>query len=164
MNVAKLRAQLARHLLSTNDFEEALSYLCAKPAEDAIAIRRALMTAAIIAYARPFTQNETDLESEATSTVALKPHKVLSEDELVQHKRLIEMRHLAIAHSTSALRPVLHRHLQPPGYLAGHQVFDPLTQAIDRPLFASACEKLHSASIAAMSELNCHIGKAEDAA
>jgi hypothetical protein len=163
VKVGKIQAQVARYILSSNDFEEALSYLYARPPEDNVVIRRALLTAAIIAYARPFTNNEKGSSAEATATVSLKLNNILSKDELAQHKDLIEMRNLAIAHSTSELRPVVYNPLDPPTYLVGHHVFDPLTQAIDHTLFASACKKLRSACFASMSELNTQIRKATSA-
>ncbi len=113
----KLQAQAARYILSSNDFEEALSYLNAKPPEDTVVIRRALLTAAIVAYARPFTNNEKGSSAEVTATVSLKLNNILSKDELEQHKHLIEMRNLAIAHSTSELRPVLYTP-RPPSLLS----------------------------------------------
>lgn len=162
--IARLRAQLARFHLSSNDFEEALSYLYAKPASDAAVIRRALLTAAIVAYARPFSQNEPGASSGATSTVALKPRKLLSPDQLVLHERLLEMRNRAIAHSESEVRPVFHVAWEPPAHLVGHQVFDPLTQPIDRPLFASMCETLHAECSSSVSRLSAKIHELENAA
>lgn len=160
--VAKLRAQLARYHLSSNDFEEALSYLYAHPADDAVVIRRALLTAAIVAYARPFSQNEPGTSAAATSTVALKPRKLLSADQSALHQRLLEMRNQAIAHSQSDARPVYHVALQPPALLVGHQAFDPLSMSIDRPLFASLCETLHSECGKAVSQLSAQIHQLEN--
>ena len=160
IKIEKLKAQVARYILSSNDFEEALSYLYAKPPEDAVVIRRALLTAAIVAYARPFTNNEKGSSDKATATVSLKLSNILSKDEPAQHEDLIKMRNLAIAHSTSELRPVVCNHLDPPTYLVGHQVFDPLAQAIDRCLFSSACNKLYQACFGSISELNIQICKA----
>jgi hypothetical protein len=162
-SITQLRAQLARFHLSSNDFEEALSYLYAKPAIDAIVIRRALLTAAIVAYARPFTRNEIT-PAEATSTVALKPRKLLSPDQLALHERILKMRNQAIAHSQSDVRPVFHVALVPPAHLIGHQVFDPLTQSIDRPMFALLCERLHAECGISASKLSTRIHELENAA
>lgn len=159
----KLQAQFARYQLSLNDFEEALSYLYAKPAADAAVIRRALLTSAIVAYARPFTQNETQKSSPSTSTVALKVSRLLTAEQLLLHKALIEMRHKAVAHSTSKVRPVFHWPQDQASYIAGNLVFDPLSQSIDRPHFASLCETLHNACRSAMLELNAKIHEANSA-
>jgi|GEM_PF-5899535 hypothetical protein len=67
--IEKLQAQVARYILSSNDFEEALSYFYPRPPEDTVVIRRALLTTAIIAYARPFTNNERGSSAEVTATV-----------------------------------------------------------------------------------------------
>lgn len=160
----KLRAQLARYVLSLNDFEEALSYLYARPAEDATVIRRALLTSAIVAYARPFTQNETESSAASTSTVALKLSKLLTAEQLILHTAIIEMRHKAIAHSTSQFRPVHHQAFGPAAYSAGHLVFDPLKEPIDRPLFAATCEALHAACQSALLHLNAKLAQAGGAA
>lgn len=162
--IEKLQAQFARYVLSVNDFEEALSYLYAKPAAGDVVARRALLIAAIVAYARPFTQNETEGSATATSSVALSLPKLLSGDQLTLHSALLEMRHKAIAHSTSKIRPVLHAPHGELTYSAGHLVFDPLTQSIDRKMFASICEALHAACKSAMLELNSKISKPEGAA
>lgn len=160
--ISKLQAQLARFHLSSNDFEEALSYLYASPAADAVVIRRALLTAAILAYARPFSQNEPGDSSGATSTVALKPRKLLSPGQLELHELLLEIRNRAIAHSESKVRPVIHVAREPPALLVGHQVFDVLTQPIDRPLFASLCEALHTECANAVSNLSAQIHELEN--
>jgi len=160
----KLRAQIARLILSINDFEEALSYLFAKPAKDAVAIRRALLSAAIVAYARPFTQNEADKSTKATSMVALKVKRVLSVEQLHLHDRLLEYRNRAIAHAEHELRPVQYAPLQHPAYLAGHHVFDVLTQPIDRTLFASNCEALRRTAYEDVTALDAQLRQSENAA
>ncbi|WP_128003582.1 hypothetical protein [Piscinibacter defluvii] len=164
MDNDKLRAQIARLILSINDFEEALGYLYAKPAEDAVAIRRALLSAAIVAYARPFTQNEADRSTKATSTVALKVKRVLSVEQLQLHNQLLDYRSRAIAHAEHALRPVHYAPLKHPIYVAGHQVFDVLAQPIDRPLFAANCEALRRAAYEVMTALDAQVRQSENAA
>jgi hypothetical protein len=160
VKVEKLRAQVGRYILSYNDFEEALSYLWTKAPEENVIIRRALLTAAIIAYTRPFSSNQKGPSIVATATISLKVKNILSKEELALHKDLIKMRNLAIAHSTSELPHVVYYPKEPTAYVAGHHVFDPLTQTIDYTLFASACDKLRSACFDSMSKLNIQICKA----
>lgn len=55
---SKLDAQFNRTHISQRDFEEAADYLNADDPSQSDTVRRALLLAAIVAYARPFTKNE----------------------------------------------------------------------------------------------------------
>ena len=157
VTATKLEQQAARMILSLNDFEEALSYLYAKPAANATVVRRALLTSAIVAYARPFSENERGQRSQATAMVALRPKKLLTPEQLSLHNCLLDIRNRAIAHSTSEVRPVIHKVIRPAGSMSGHFVFDVMTQSIDRPLFASLCDVLHGACRKGLAEINDRI-------
>jgi hypothetical protein len=163
--VQKLRAQIARLALAVNDFDEALSYLQARPAEDATVMRRALLTAAIVAYARPFTQNESNPASAATPTVSLKLPQLLSKEQLQLHKALLLYRNKAIAHAEHALRPVFYPGNQSSGSLIyGWLNFDVLAESIDRPLMAASCVTLRQEAHQRIGELTEALAHAKNAA
>lgn len=59
----------------------------------------ALVTSAIIHYARPFSSNEKEKEAKAASRVPERVINQFSPEELVLHERIINRRNKAIAHA-----------------------------------------------------------------
>lgn len=104
----KLRAQFHRTNLSEEDFIEAEKYLeCfrQKPTDIDI-IKRALLLAAIVSYARPFLQNDCGKQLQATSRLSIKISQTLSVEEQVFHEKIMLLRNEALAHSQYTRKPV----------------------------------------------------------
>jgi len=101
----KLEQQLNRFMISSEDFDEALVYLDAYEKVNNLQARQALLVAAVIAYCRPFSQNETDENASATSVIK-DIAKRLSAQEVELHKFVRILRNKVIAHSVSKYKPV----------------------------------------------------------
>src|SRR5712691_10257226 len=95
----KLEAQFNRANISRKDFSEAEDYLHAYGGKLSERLRRAVLVAAIVAYARPFTSNDTGTEGLATSTLMRKPKGILSSEELKLHEKIHGLRTEEVAHS-----------------------------------------------------------------
>lgn len=65
----------------------------------------ALLIAAIIFYSRPFTGNERDKHAKANSKVAIEELLKLTKEEMKLHKKILELRNKAIAHSEWTYHP-----------------------------------------------------------
>src|SRR2546428_7085430 len=101
----KLEAQFNRASISNKDFAEAEDYLRAYSDDLADTLRRALLVSAIVAYARPFTSNDGGTDGFATGTLAGNPKQILSDDELMLHEKILELRNEAVAHSDYTRKP-----------------------------------------------------------
>jgi hypothetical protein len=67
-----IEKQLYRARISFNDFEEAISFLAALKSTRKDITRKALLTAAVISYARPFLDNERRQDSAAAPRLQVK--------------------------------------------------------------------------------------------
>lgn len=74
-----------RAALSGRDFHEAWEFFRTLEAEQNNTKRYALMTAAIIAYARPFSVNERDPHALAEKTIHIDLNRVLSPEQMALH-------------------------------------------------------------------------------
>lgn len=95
-----------RTALSRRDFHEACEFLKALPSEDSRTIRYALLTAAIIAYARPFSGNERDGNAEASRHLHIDPSAILNGEQVTLHKHVIRLRNKLVAHAEFVECPV----------------------------------------------------------
>src|SRR4051812_28275480 len=99
-------AQLHRARLSSDDFEEASQYIArARKTRDDF-LKRALLTAAIVAYARPFTPNSGGLSRQATSQLKVNLQRLYKPDERALHERLLALRNEVVAHTDYDRKPV----------------------------------------------------------
>lgn len=162
--VQRLNAQLSRARIAKWDFEEATSYLLALRGRRLIVIRRALLTSAIVAYSRPFTQNETDSNPNATSQLSVSLKKLLSAREVELHELLIALRHKALAHSSYSLKPVGRVQGSNRGFLLAGRPFDVLSQPLDHKELITMCAKLEAHCENKMFSLNRQIASHEGAA
>lgn len=95
-----------RATISERDFEEAEGYLVEYPDSTSIMARKAFLVAAIIAYGRPFTNNEQSSDSKASAKVSLINGHLLTDQEKRMHESLLKLRNKAIAHSEFEYNPV----------------------------------------------------------
>lgn len=153
MTQAKTDAILNRANISIKDFEEAKNYLEAYNTTLSDTLKRAVLVAAIIAYARPFTINKGGDKKMATSTLKAKPEKKLEKRELELHKKIIDLRNRGVAHSDYDLRPTRIVEKRKHGFLTVSQGFDVLSQDIPIETFLSICEKMKTHCIEALFNL-----------
>jgi len=104
-----------RTALSRRDFHEACEFLQALPGATNKVTRYSLITAAIIAYSRPFSGNEKDPNAEADRTLHLDPTTILSDSQLLLHNEILRLRNKLVAHAEFAESPVRLLDSQPDG-------------------------------------------------
>lgn len=161
---AKLNAQLSRARISKWDFDEAESYLQALRAGRDPVIRRALLMAAVVAYSRPFTNNELGVEERATPKLSVSASRLFLPHEHELHERLLALRNEALAHSSYARRPVGRVSGRANGFVMSGRPFDLLSQHIDTKLFAVLCTKLAAHCEDKLFQLNRQLIRVENAA
>jgi hypothetical protein len=138
----KLEAQFNRASISTRDFEEVEEYLTVFRDDLPDPLKRAVLVAAIVAYARPFTQNDGGGEALATSTLLGNPNRVLSDEEFSLHEELLRLRNEALAHSDYDRKPSRFVAVIGTGFLAKGKPFDVLSERIDVTTFRSMAAKM----------------------
>ena len=124
-----------------HDMEKCVEYL--KHAQSAYfsetyAIARGLITAAVICYARPFSNNA-DHPSAFPNPSFRSKH--LSASELELHNHLLALRDEVIAHSDAERNPVSANMYSDRGWVASSRLYDPLTEADRLPAFLALAEK-----------------------
>lgn len=154
-------ASFERLTISTRDFAEALEYLNKyDPAADFI-LQRALISAAVIAYARPFSVNKRGTGVRSAETVQLKLRQILSVEQLYFHKKVIAVRNEAIAHSdferkaTRRIPPTARtRGMRSFGFLTASKMFDILSEIADVAAFRELIIRLQHECLSKKSQLN----------
>jgi hypothetical protein len=155
---AKLDAQFNRVHISLRDFAEAKDYLDALKGRRHFSVKRALLLAAVISYARPFTQNEKSPSLKAVSQLPVNASKELDAVEHDLHTRLLALRNQALAHSEFSAKPVARVMGTSRGFVSSAMPFDLLSQRIDLTLFRSMCVKLEMYCHSKLFELNHRLG------
>jgi hypothetical protein len=96
-------AQRNRYSIAEGDFRDALQYIKKAREFDAdIIVRDALLAMAILCYARPFSNNERSKNANAASRILLDDLSERSSTQLIAHKKYLDLRNKAIAHSQSS--------------------------------------------------------------
>jgi hypothetical protein len=95
-----------RYSISYFDFTKAIQFATETSnfSPSSIAFE-SLLTSAIITYCRPFSLNERGLEPEAAAKLLIDDFQPLTTVQLDIHKRLVELRNKAIAHSEYQFNP-----------------------------------------------------------
>ena len=154
----KLNAQFNRVHISLKDFEEAGDYLDALKGRRLFPIRRALLLAAVVAYARPFTQNEKSPTPKAIAQLPINVRKELDSAEYELHVRLLGWRNQALAHSEFSVKPVGRVMGNAKGFVSSATPFDLLSQQINQAMFKEMCMKLRRYCNDKLFELNHKLG------
>lgn len=141
-NPMKLEAQFNRANISGKDFAEAEDFLHVYSDELSDTLRRALLVAAIVAYARPFTSNDVGTEGLSTDMLKGNPKQILSDEEFILHEKILSLRHEAIAHSDYDRRPTRFVETVGTGFLTKSKPFDVLSEAIAIAAFLALCTKM----------------------
>jgi hypothetical protein len=161
--VPHYKAQLNRARLSSDDFEEARACLEALGSCAGDVTRRALISSAIVAYARPFTVNSGGANSESTPQLSVSLSKVLDPSELELHERLLALRNEVVAHTDFDRKPVQRLQGTATGFTMQGKLFDLLSEQIDYVTFERMCGALKSHCVTDMLNLNGKIVAEEGA-
>jgi hypothetical protein len=156
-------AQLNRARLSSDDFEEASQYIANIDDVQDDVLKRALLTAAIVAYSRPFTNNSGGLGKHATSQLSVSLRRLFTVKELEFHDKLLALRNEVVAHIDYDRKPVRRLEGTAAGFTMSGKPFDLLSERIDVKLFREMCAALKQHCVDRMMELNRKIVAIENA-
>jgi hypothetical protein len=144
-------AQFYRAQISHGDFTEVAEYLRSLRGKHGRVVRRALLTAAIVAYARPFIESEGKF---AAARLSVSLNKVQPSAEAQRlHKLVIRLRHDALAHSADTRnKPRRLGGLDPNSVRVHQDQFDLLAQGIDVEVFLAMAVAMQKHCIQKMSK------------
>jgi hypothetical protein len=140
----KLEAQFNRASISRKDFAEAEGYLRAYGDELSETLRRALLVAAIVAYARPFTSNDSGIKGIASARLTGNPKRILSSEEFRLHEQILGLRNKAVAHADYDRKPTWFIERLVTGFRTKSKPFDVLSETIPIDTFLAMCTKMWS--------------------
>lgn len=145
-----MTADFNRATISELDFIEAeayLTYLVEFQNASSDTVRKALLVAAIIAYGRPFTNNEIGKSPTASPKITLLNDHLLTDQQQTMHKYLMELRNKAIAHSEHSKNPVTLGSVQESAISFKAEPFEILKERISYNEFLALCQKRKSQAI-----------------
>lgn len=132
--------ELHRYTIALGDFGESLELIrCCVEHQDGSLEFSALVKTAIIAYARPFSQNERSSNSEAIASLEIKWFREINEQEKEFHEFLVTARNKTIAHAEFSEFPT--RLDKENGVISSHRPLFNLGR-IDLDRFKNLTEKL----------------------
>jgi hypothetical protein len=127
----KVEPQFNRVRISIKDFDETIRYLDAYSRKLSEPVRRALLIAAIIAYGRPWSPSKHSRDAHATDELLGNPKKILDGSGFGVHKRILDLRNKAVAHSSYSRNPTQRlksvKKSKSTGFIIASQLFDPLS-------------------------------------
>lgn len=133
-------AEFNRWSISVRDFEKAVAYADeAQKHSTATLTHEALALAAIVAYCRPFSQNEKDTNAQALSRIKIEHFTPISANERDSHEGWIALRNQALAHSEFSRNPT---RLNPASGVISSQPFSLLLHAPDMAELAVLAQRL----------------------
>jgi hypothetical protein len=116
----RAQCRLNRVHISQRDFESAERYVAGATRHAMHTVEHeCLLMSAIIAYARPFSDNSGDPTSQATGTLQGNAQKILAPEDYDLHQRILPIRNKAVAHSEFDAYPL--RTIPIPGMLHGRR-------------------------------------------
>lgn len=131
--------QFNRLYISFKDMEQAGEFVAAAVggefAENQM-VQRALSTAAIVSYGRPFSGNQDHVKAVANPAVSLQS---LTEEGHKLHGKLCNIQNQAMAHSDFEMNPIRPVMCQGSGWLVASRIYHPLSEAANvRTIYALA--------------------------
>lgn len=160
----KALAQFYRAFISKQDFEEAKE--CLSKYQQSInpyefnVINRALLGSAIISYSRPFTKNNRGKHGPSTPTLMIKGlNKILNNNEIELHSRIIQLRNSFIAHSDYDKKAVKVVQADCHGFVTQSALYDIQSEMINKEdIFMSVIDKMITHCDNIMSKLKHIVG------
>jgi hypothetical protein len=141
----EMTSRLLRYVLSAGDFSEAASYIGSIKRCRARVTIKGLLTAAVVTYCRPFTQNDTSEVIGLISTVPTKPLRPVLEKYSSLHEKLITIRNKGIAHTSQQWRPYSYRQNERGASAICGLHYDVLSEGIALEEFEVLCTELKRA-------------------
>jgi len=139
----ELERQFRRCVISRDDFEEACAYLDYYQLDaHHDLVLRALLSSAVISYARPFSSNRSGPQALASNKLPIEVEGILSADQLALHKKILDCRFKGIAHSDSDVNPAHRVPRRDSAVMAWSIPFNLMAQGIDVQKFRELAGRL----------------------
>lgn len=143
MAIEPLEQEFRRCVISRADFEEACAYLDSHmEGEHDNLVLRALLSSAVIAYARPFSGNRSGGSAPASKKLPIDVEAILGPEELVLHGKVLSCRSKGIAHSDSEVNPSRRVPRRDSAVMSWSIPFDVMAQGIEAPKFRALAWRL----------------------
>ena len=153
----QLKKQFYRARISLNDFEEATRFLAALRSTQRDVVRRALLTSAVIAYSRPFLNNERSPDSRATPRIRVHLRSVFTPEQKLLHEHVMELRNEAIAHAQWSKYPVRLVQSRPNGLVLQARFFDIVAARLNVRDFRDIARFMHDHCVREIFDINRRI-------
>ena len=111
----------------------------------------------MVAYARPFTNNSSGVEVNATPQLSVRLSKLFSQQEQQLHDELLALRNEVVAHTEYKRKPVKRIQGSATGFSMTVKIFDIVSVPLDMYLWSGMCGALRGHCFQAMMELNSKI-------
>lgn len=143
LSLAETERKMYRAHISERDFKQALRFIDAALATDISSVEHeALVVAAIVSYARPFTLNERPQKGKplpaADASLEEIDFRALLGVDANLHARIVKLRMKAVAHSEAEFNPMIFD-----GMAFVSRAWHPVGEGIDLAVFREIAEKLH---------------------
>ncbi len=140
-------AEFNRVSISIKDMEEASAYLVAYSDDQEEVIRRALLTAAIVAYARPFKRSNAGASGQSTRKLSDFVETRMDERQRALHDKVIALRDQGVAHSDYDKKPTRRVPSAPRSVARWSKPFDVLSEFIDIAIFREVTRQIENQCI-----------------
>lgn len=130
-----LESRFNRVNMSAKDFEEAHSYLAKFDPDLPMVLQRALLTAAVVAYTRPFKKRRGARDGAASARLPIDIGALLDGPQNALHEEIIDLRDRGVAHSDFSLKPSRRVARQDIAIMAWSKPFDILGELVDVKAF-----------------------------
>ena len=150
----RLKKQFCRARISLNDFEQAIEFLAALESAATDVPRRSLLTSAVIAYSRPFSNNEPSENAHATSRMHGNPRSLFTPEHMLLHEDVLNLRNKAIAHAQWSEYPGALRRSRPNGFVLQARFFDILAKQLETHHFRDIAQLMRDHCRKEIFELN----------
>lgn len=122
--MGRFKAQFSRVWISERDFDEVARFVDQLHGQHSQDLQRAVLVAAVISYARPFTENGTGKNKESIASLPVNLVDALAPAQLDLHRKMLDLRNEAVAHSDYARRAAQWSFGQDNGYMTASKLFD----------------------------------------
>ena len=149
-----LEAERNRVNISIKDLEEAHDYLNAYNNGLDVVIQRALLTAAIVAYSRPFKKNNPGSSTQSIHQISTLLEAPMDANQKTLHHKIIRLRDQGVAHSDFDRKPTQRVPSAPKSVMMWSRPFDVLSEDINVESFRDLAWKLKWCCVDRLFQIN----------
>ena len=159
----ELEREFRRCVISRADFEQAYAYLdCYMLGAHDDVVRRALLSSAVISYARPFSGNRSGGRTPARDKLPIDVGAILGTDQLELHHKVLLCRSKGIAHSDTDVNPSHRVPRRDSAVMSWSIPFDLMNQGIDVSMFRALAWRLAGECFRQMEQIDKQLPERTD--